>query len=238
MKPVYLDRLSLTGADDNTLLLDLANLSTEFSFIEWALLYSPYTEGKQRNPSQRWRQEFFDMQLPGHNAIHLCGDLAFEQLLANQLPAELEYADRMQLNINARKPSFTTSQVLDVYKRAMDISPAVILQYHAGTASVITSFINSLQNVDRGRVHILMDDSRGRGQSPDNWELPEGLEHMFCGFAGGLGPSNIEQAIVTMEAHAVPYWADMETGIRTDNEFDLHKVKQVVQAAAFWAELA
>lgn len=94
-----LERVPLTGPDDQTALQDLRALGLEFPFVEWALLYVPHNEGAARNPTRAWRQSFFDAQLPGFSAVHLCRKQAFEQMLTAQLPTELRWAHRLQLNV-------------------------------------------------------------------------------------------------------------------------------------------
>lgn len=228
-----LDRVSLTGPDNNTSIAELAGLSEAYPFVEWALLYVPHKEGAPRNPDASWRQAFFDAKLPGYSAVHLCGQLAFEQLLDGTLPREIMQADRFQLNINARKADFTHAQVLDVYNQALRLGPDVILQYHEGTKHVIEEFMAGLTSDQKDRVHILLDASKGTGLSPATWTIPKEVQDAgaFIGFAGGLGPDNIANAITEFEKFQIPYWPDMESGIRTNNEFDIQKAKQVLAAA-------
>ncbi len=228
-----LDRVSLTGPDDQTKLEDLGALSAKYPFVEWALLYVPHNEGAARNPRQAWREAFFDAGLPGFSAVHLCGSLAFDQLLSAQLPGDVLRADRLQLNINARKREFSDEQVLEVYQRALELGPELILQYHADSADVVQRFLRTLGPADRSRVHVLLDESRGLGKAPEHWRWPEELgRSIFCGFAGGLGPDNIEPVLLQLEQHGLRYWPDMESGLRTNNEFDIAKAERVLQACA------
>ncbi len=228
-----LDRVSLTGPDDQTDLSDLHGLSVAYPFVEWALLYVPHNEGAPRNPTRAWRQAFFDAGLPGHSAVHLCGSLAFEELLQDRLPDDVLKADRLQLNINARKREFSDEQVLEVYRRALDLGPDLILQHHGDSAGVIQVFLQALGDADRARVHILLDESRGLGKAPEHWRWPAELgTNVFCGFAGGLGPDNIATVLAQLQRHGLRYWPDMESGLRTQNQFDTAKAHQVLSAAA------
>lgn len=227
-----LERISLTGADDKVSLAALAKLSAQYPFVEWALLYVPHNEGAPRNPSRAWRQAFFRAQLRGYSAVHLCGRQAFEELLMGTLPAEILLADRLQLNINARKQDFTDAEVLAVFRKSLDLGPDIILQYHEGTATVIREFLRELPSSVLRRVHILMDESKGTGKVLSAASPPPRLEQMYCGFAGGLAPDNMDWALSLMEQGAKLYWADMESGIRTDNEFDINKARRVLEAGA------
>lgn len=226
-----LDRVSLTGVDDKTSLADLVALSHRHPFVEWALLYVPHKEGAPRNPTKHWRKAFFDAQMPGFSAVHLCGNLAFELLLKGALPKEILRADRLQLNINARQREFTDDQVLDVYRLSLDLGPDIILQYHDDTAHLITEFLAELSTTHRARVHVLLDASKGTGKTPADWRIPPELEGMFCGHAGGLGPDNMEAALQQFESLGARYWPDMETGIRTDNDLEFGKVQHVLNVS-------
>lgn len=226
----FLQRVSLTGPDEKTSLSDLEQLSQLYPFIEWALLYVPHNEGAPRNPGQAWRKAFFNAALPGYSAVHLCGDLAFEQLLKQALPEEISKASRIQLNINARKQTFDDATVLNVYKRSLDLGPDIILQYHENTAHIIAQFMDSLPSEDKWRVHILMDASKGKGVTPDSWQNA-GIKDVYYGFAGGLGPGKILPALEIIEQYQTPYWIDMESNIRTNNEFDIVKAQSVLNDA-------
>lgn len=209
----------------------LRALSVRFPFVEWALLYVPLPGGP-RNPTQRWREEFFATSTAG-TAVHLCFKEAFEQLLQGQLSPEIFKADRIQLNINARRVEFTEKQVLDIYKRALDLGPDIILQHQSLTAPVVGRFLQSLGIVDRLRVHVLIDESRGKGVSPDVWGVPPEVTNpkTYIGFAGGINPENTLLVLEKLSGVSGPYWIDMETGVRTDNEFDLNKVQRVLECS-------
>lgn len=237
LKPLRpFERISLTGADDQVRLADLEQLGREFPFVEWALLYMPGKEGAPRNPTQAWREAFFEAGPPGFSAVHLCGAAAFDQLLAGELPHDIARADRLQLNINARGSDFADAVVLEVFARALALGPDVILQYHGGTAAVIERFLARLEAADRSRVHVLLDESRGKGVLPDRWTVPAPLKPSapFVGFAGGLGPGNIEAVLADVTCLGVQHWLDMESGIRTDDQFDLAKARAVLAGAAPW----
>lgn len=227
-------RVSLTGPDDRTDMTRLIDLSQQFSLVEWALLYVPHNEGAPRNPTRTWREAFFQ-HVDAASAVHLCGALAFEQLLKGELPADVLQAQRLQLNINARKPDFTDAQVLEVYARALELGPDIILQYHPGTAALIEQFTQQLPAAEQSRVHVLMDASRGTGKAPATWVRPAALDALHVGYAGGIGPENIETVLRDVSAPRRACWIDMESGIRTDNQFDAAKAEAVLQAVEVFA---
>lgn len=230
----HISRVSLTGPDDRTDLTRLADLSQQFPRVEWALLYVPHKEGAPRNPSRQWREAFFKRVQTGC-AVHLCGALAFEQLLGGELPADVLQAQRLQLNINARTQDFSDEQALEVYARALELGPDVILQYHPGTATLIERFVHQVPEAIRPRVHVLLDASRGTGTAPDAWVRPACLDSFYVGYAGGIGPENIGAVLGAISGHSRECWVDMESGIRTDNQFDAAKAEQVLQAVEHFA---
>lgn len=228
----HLRCVSLTGADDQTDVRDLAELGAQYSFVEWALLYVPHKEGAPRNPTQGWRTRFFEANVPGSVAMHLCGRLAFEQLRDSQLPLDVLQADRLQLNINARGRDFEDVEVLDLFQCALALGPDIILQYHEDSARVIHQFLATVKDSERTRVHVLLDGSRGTGVCPPTWTVPEELSGWYCGSAGGIGPTTIDQVLASHADRTSAYWVDMESGIRTDNRFDLEKARRVLSSAA------
>ena len=225
-----IQRVTLTGVDDHTSLSELSKLTDAFPFVEWAVLYTPHREGVGRNPGKAWREAFFEALAP-HSAVHLCGAQAFEQLLAGALSPEILRAKRMQLNINVRRDDFAQAQVLEVFARALDLCPAVILQYHPRSAELVGRFISTLSEADAARCHVLMDASGGTGRSPERWSRPEALNRSYVGFAGGLGVTNIRAALNELSLYHRPYWVDMETGVRTDERFDVTKAALILELA-------
>ena len=57
----------------------------------------------------------------------------------------------------------------------------------------------------------------------------------FCGYAGGLTPENFEANAMEIAARDGgthrPFWMDIESGVRTENQFDLAKVEVILKAA-------
>ena len=82
---------------------------------------------------------------------------------------------------------------------------------------------------------ILFDASAGRGVAPEGWPAP--LPGHFCGYAGGINPDNVAGHIDKIAAAgAQDTWIDMESGVRTDDRFDLDKVRRVLKIAEPFVE--
>lgn len=231
-----LELVSLTGADDMVSPEALATISAKHPFVEWAILYFPEKEGTPRNPSAAWREAFLALDIP-YTAAHLCGTQVFRELLDHQAApariADLARYRRIQLNINARRLEFTEEEVLAVYRTLHGAGLRLILQYHEASKRVVDLFLYDLDEDGMKRVDILFDASKGTGQRPDDWPTPHRF-NLFCGYAGGLGPDVLEaelpkiKAAVAQSRRDLPYWIDMESGIRTDNAFDLEKAGHVL----------
>jgi hypothetical protein len=93
------------------------------------------------------------------------------------------------------------------------------------------------------RIVPLFDSSDGRGISPEKWPTPEGWSKEY-GYAGGIGPDNVWQALYEIQKAIaqyvrdgyVPFWIDMETKVRSDDKFSLVKVNYVLAACQRWRE--
>ncbi|EEF26397.1 conserved hypothetical protein [Ricinus communis] len=248
--------VSITGADDAVRIEDLVELSRQFPFVEWAILHYPSKEGKPRNPTAAWRAKLAKARRDHglKTALHLCDDDTFWMLLMTMFQKHIPFIhndlhehDRVQVNINARGKAFTRKEVVDVYTTLACHGARLILQQHDGTAAAIETYLSSMplsslaRSAHAGDISVLLDSSRGKGVTPDAWAPPRvwSGQPLHTGYAGGISPENIERVLDATEAaireHGNPgarYWLDMETGVRTGNQFDLQKVEQVLRAVA------
>ena len=237
--------VSLTGADDKVAPAALAALSARYAKAvppEWAILYCPEKEGSARYPSAAWREDFLVLGLP-FTAAHLCGPQVFREILdpatAPGRIADLSRYGRVQLNINARRPEFTEVEVLASYLTLHQAGLHLILQHHHASRRAIEKFVPGLDAASLSRIDLLYDESKGTGTAPEQWPpiSTVGPVPLRCGYAGGLGPAVLEEELPRIHESAtawrdLPYFNDMESGIRTDNEFDLAKVEAVLQYVA------
>jgi len=236
-----LELVSLTGADDHVTPESLAALSAQYPFAEWAILVFPEKEGTPRNPSAQWREKFLSLGL--HTAAHLCGTQIFRELLTPETSeariAELSRYSRIQLNINARRPEFSDEEVLAIYRKLLDAGLHLILQHHDGSWRIIQKFVADASPESLSRIALLYDASKGTGQRPEFWPPMStvGSVPLFCGYAGGLGPDVLDEELPRIREAAtawrdLPFWIDMESGVRTNNEFDLAKAEAVLRIAS------
>jgi hypothetical protein len=218
----HLIACTLTGADDFTDLDALWALSKEYPFVEWGVLYSTSNQGKGgRYPSFAWidalAERLSDPDAPRF-ALHICGSAVGEFLRGvGHITRVAERFSRIQLNF--RHADFLMDQIRD----ALDRHPyqTIITQYNLSNADLWLS----LQ--DKYNHAVLFDESGGRGASPTHW--PQSLtiaskgRGPHCGYAGGLGPDNLTEALPQIQASATrPYWIDMESKLRNEHDrFDL-----------------
>lgn len=231
-----LTHISITGADNNTSIEQLVEIDKIFPYAEWGILYYPEREGANRNPTKDWREQFLSNIPKEKTAIHLCGEDVFNEILSDTfdsipLKEELARFGRIQLNINARKLKnlFTDDEIATIYQKLLASKFHIIAQHNHISENAIQKFITA-NNVDYEKFDILLDSSLGKGVSPDTWKVPKGLsDKAHLGFAGGLNPNNILVNYCKIkEVTKNKYWLDLESGARTDNEFDFVKVVNIL----------
>lgn len=54
--------VTITGADDNTNHSDMINISKDFPFVEWGILFSSSRQGSERYPSIEWVNELMNVK--------------------------------------------------------------------------------------------------------------------------------------------------------------------------------
>ena len=239
--------LTITGIDRWTDLDRLAVTADEHPAvrIEWAVLYGSRNGQEPRFPGgevvDRLLRTASETNI--HCAIHLCGRYARAvnsgdyAKISDELVATCCRFDRIQVNLPgydyAAMARFSTEWT----------GRPVIVQHRDGFAG----------KPPRPELHYLHDRSGGRGvEETAHWPKP--WPDVRCGYAGGVGPRNIELAVQLVrtlhatrtpglsetEASVAAYaglgsggsWIDMESGVRTNDRLDLDKVRFVAGRAA------
>jgi hypothetical protein len=206
--------VTLTGAGDFTDIGRMADLSARYP-VEWGLLFAPGRQGRGRFPSLDFVGALIERG-PMRLSAHLCGEYAREIVQSGACDALAGWLegpfDRAQINTSERDVS---ADRVSRFAERMGMSRA-ILQCRG-------------EFPGEPGVDWLFDRSGGRGETPSSW--PRAREGVFCGFAGGLNPDTISAALPAIR-ESVPegqaYWIDMESGVRTDDRFDLDKCELVL----------
>lgn len=259
---MYLDHITITGADDHVDRNALYELSDKYPFVQWGILYHSEKQGTPRYPSNEWVDKF-DRYAPSFVSrnVHLCGsdakafctgDLSIVRYSAYGSPSY----ESIQVNIPEGFALLTKPQdVADLFIRSSKVIPTII-QMNDYTRPVI----DALQKKESGNfVKILFDESWGKGKMIDiprdgglkSREMHSLLKRSTCGFAGGINLDNVVKVLDTLakisnlhydvRSELLGYvqsppraWIDMESGVRTNNEFDLKKVERVLETIDKW----
>jgi hypothetical protein len=227
---MHLKYCSMTGADDEIDVDALSALGVEYPFVEWAILLLPARAGMPRFPKPAWIEDFSRRIQGGHTAMHLCDD-GFLGFIAGRkdILDLMRGFKRIQLNLKFGdvEGKYDPAELVARVREAPQWD--FILQYTKEKQGLLPLFHDVPNHA------VLFDESAGRGISPDRWDAP--LTGHFCGYAGGLNPDNVAQHLdlISRVAANQTTWIDMESGIRTNDRFDLDKVRRVLEIAAPYA---
>lgn len=233
-------KLSITGADNKVCVNELSKVAKNNPQVEFGILYLLERQGTKRNPDYAWRQEYFKAMLKEQTSLHLCAAQAFKEILRDDYQTfinefgfnvfnELTQANRVQLNINSRHQIFTIEEIQKIYTRLLENGLKIIVQYNDNSKKWIDTYV--LKTKFKDQIYILMDSSLGRGVIANSFEIPECFKdfNFTYGFAGGVNVENIESVKLKCDELSVNYWIDLESGARTDNEFDMEKVFKLIE---------
>lgn len=242
--------LGFCGADDSVHPNMLGIISHAYPFVEFGVLFRPDKEGEPRYASPEWVQRLSrvaNTQEPHMKlAAHLCGSRVNEVLLGNDsflstLPT-LGFR-RVQINATAVN-GVDTSRLRESVQAVAEMIhryPQIefILQKNQETQPLWEGLLQSSYCGAVGslavNVSMLVDESKGTGVLASSWPTPP--EEYKIGYAGGIGPTNIEQVLtdVIKAAQGTPVWIDMESSLRSikndKDVFDLDKCYEVIDAA-------
>jgi hypothetical protein len=226
---MIINRLTITGADDMVNRDDLLALEKEFPFIEWGILFSKDREGTPRYPSDLKRRLFGKLTLAAHFNGWYSRQVMEENnfKLISSLP---DYYQRVQINYDFSKNDKWNLHALEAFMSNYK-EKAVILQYNERNARAIDAAID---NTWTGRIHFLHDNSGGRGKEIEFIADPVGQHSPhYTGYAGGINEINIGRICQWIKAHLSTgdTWIDIESGARTQNKFDVQKVRWICEIA-------
>jgi hypothetical protein len=225
-----LDRVTITGADDSIEPEALIPLTEKYPFVEWGILFSGSRQGGPRYPSDRWIGKLAAMSnRPLALCAHLCGKWVRDLVLDGEVSWWAKYDPmpsifpRVQLNFHGQFHKAGKG----FPKRLKNLEHDFILQHDGVNDETILKLGADLP------VFPLFDRSGGAGVVPGSWPKPI---WKYQGYAGGLGPENIEDELHRIELAAGDsrIWIDMETRVRSSDDalFDLQKVETCLRRSA------
>lgn len=230
----YLERVTLTGADDSVDPYQLIELSREFPFVEWGILIGSH-DGTQRFPKRDWISRLCsandDVPHCVQLSLHICG--ARMRNIANGNPDIHDYLSGCETMFQRTQLNWHGEEQLPIVGSNVFYS-FMFLQNDGWEPEVIFQLdgANDHLFVNAGRLYRvsgLFDCSHGAGVMPTSWPISRG--DIRCGWAGGLGPDNVVEEFQKIQKKAIqPFWIDMETKLFNDkNEFDLTKCRSVLE---------
>ncbi len=215
-----LKRISFSGIDEQTKVADIKKLYDKYPFLEFTFLYSQQRnqKGQGRYPRSVILKGYKKAGVP--MALHLCGEIAHNlihdsnwSVVYKELDGYMNLFDRIQINI-PKTNKFSKEMSFPKDKQ-------IIIQLHEGTERLFECY----KNVEN--VVGLQDSSGGRGITEMVWRYPE--TEPF-GYAGGINPENVVEIVKSInEICETDFWIDMETGIRTNDKFDIKKCEEVCE---------
>lgn len=231
--------VTLTGADDKTSIDGLLDLSAEFPFVEWGILFSQNRQGGTRYPSWHW-VDHLCIFTHLHLCAHLCGQWVTDAMQGRLSILDRQGIDRAfgSIQLNCYQDRLRQAMTSEPLWRAISVihngrKPVILGGNYSGVTIDVEKFLNA-------GVYPLFDTSGGHGKLPQVWRSPFTTEYgtpLFCGYAGGLGPDNIEKELfrIAEAAGEASIWIDMESKLRNSkDEFDLKKCRQVLLAVQQW----
>jgi phosphoribosylanthranilate isomerase len=236
-----LDKVTITGADNNSYPNSLVNISKIYPFTEWGILMSRNNEGGTRFPNQLWIKDLINIKRRSNYRVplsaHICGywvrDICIGGTdLYNDRNLMLKHFDRMQLNFHAITHTINIKPFIDILKRFHELG---IKQFIFQLDGVNDKLLEQISNHEINAVP-LYDTSGGAGLLPDKWVS---LYKGYCGYAGGLSPDNINEQLCSISKIALPpIWIDIESKVRSIDgvRLDMLKVSQFLNITKEWVK--
>lgn len=221
-----LKHITFTGIDTQTDISRLEKIQERWPLAEFGVLtsYNWYENGR-RYLNPQFFSRFWGSRL--NLSLHICGSAAHDAAcgLWNRINKHtiqcLPLFKRVQINVATR--SDNPRRVASTPNRSTEL---IIQQRDRNNTGLYN------RSVWLDGVSMLLDASGGRGIDTPIDPLP-GVRKV--GYAGGITPENVADKLAYLMANCEypgygEYWIDMESGVRTDEWFDLDKVEQVLTA--------
>lgn len=238
-----LEVITFTGADDATDPSELIRFSKEFPFVEWGILVGSRDQ-VPRMPSRHWIETFLNERAKATHrvriSLHVCGrplrEIAEGHSSLFERYGDLSDFERVQLNWHGDRQGDIGARIATAFLGMKWIGesvwmPELIFQ---GDETNAGAGLHCAAQAAGYQVSMLFDTSHGAGEVPGCW--PIGHRSIKCGWAGGLGPDNIEHehdrirgSWCSYEGARLPYWLDMESKVRREPLFDLGKCIEVAE---------
>jgi phosphoribosylanthranilate isomerase len=223
--------ITMTGVDAKTSITWMKEACLKYRqhsghrSVELAILRSPKVGQSPRYPDAKAINAITDYIYPEYLAFHLCGRYANmvhdgEWLELCDL-IDFSLVSRVQVN----HADTDENAILKLQRFSVHIDKPVVMQWREPKFPCAPG------------LHLLQDRSGGRGIAETDWSTPDTLcmnrrSRTSIGYAGGLGPENIEEKIpdIIKAARGKRFWIDCETNLRTADWFDTDKADAMIAA--------
>ena len=224
-----LKTITFTGIDEKTDVDALKAIKEEYPIVEFGVLMSRnWMTNGNRYPNPETISRFLDQGL--NLSAHLCGGIAksafagdFSKVIEKYPVFSHPDFKRVQLNVSPYEDIFETAAHLDE-----PLEKEIIIQQKSPTLKYSQAFNRFSSLNENLNVTMLVDPSGGRGKD-------EGLDLIATdhkiGYAGGINIGNVEDKLVMLlNTETIgDFWIDMESGVRTDDWFDVEKVRKILE---------
>lgn len=223
--------ITFTGIDAKTDIKALTEIQREFPIAEFGVLtsYHWYENGN------RYLDPLIINELRGNGlnlALHVCGSAAHDaavgrwDLIDKLVWSNIDLFHRIQLNISNRKDN---PEALERLPKVVE-QEVIIQTRDTLNTSIYDATIEKFREKDKfGRTFsMLLDASGGQGIDTPLKVLPSSGK---IGYAGGFSPDNVAEKLsfLLQNVRMGDFWIDMESGVRTDDWFDIDKVRRVLE---------
>lgn len=234
MSNLKLKHVTFSGIDKRTDLSALQEIQREHPYVEWGVLLSrSWNENGNRYVDPAWLKnlEGLGLNLSGH----LCGSLAHDAVRGSW-PSVREFLQehtplfsRFQLNISNRDDNPAVVHLDN------NISQEIIIQQpHATRCRLFLDSWSYYGDPSRYKpltyrpLSMLIDGSGGCGIDARIVDFKD--KNYKVGYAGGINPDNvaIKLSHLLYSPNVGDFWIDMESGVRTNDCFDINKVRNVL----------
>ena len=218
-----LTHITFTGVDDDTDFKRLVSIQQRYPKVEFGVLVSR----KWLENGKRYLSPFKAKELRGLGlrlSAHLCGSIARHVLHTGGFSSTGDFSEiidmfsRVQLNVS----NYDEPESISPYILPSPLQEIIIQQAFNHNTFILCRIASG------DCISILLDESGGKGiENP--FCMPSYLHNVHVGFAGGINPDNVVAKIqeITSLPSVNRFWIDMESGVRTDDRFDLDKVEDV-----------
>ena len=227
-----LKHITFTGIDERTDIKALKEIQQRWPIVEFGVLTSyHWQENGNRYPNPEWIEKLYNKNL--RLSLHLCGSVAHDAAIGDWNKVDekltrdwLTLFKRVQLNVAGQKnnPHFCWIPLV--------IGQELIVQQKAqNDISLYDATVKKWTErpyPHRDTISVLLDSSGGRGIDTGIKVMPSSGK---VGYAGGINPDNVGEKLSYLLENVKQgdFWIDMESGVRTDDWFDLDKVIKVME---------